>query len=195
MMIEYDDFPCAFKDNLFGANPNKQFIKRGFIRWTDNPNWWAGAFKIEDESYAYLELVKLHKLRSLSELNENSIDYYNMSWYYFPERARKKSGISDTVEIDGKKYSRSRVSQTQVELLLSIMKNDEIEKRQQEIEECVKHAKLENEHSIPHKEKPYKIYMAGTDDFSYTSVFETEQLALNVIELLEKSPTWNNIFK
>lgn len=47
----------------------------------------------------------------------------------------------------------------------------------------------------PHKEKPFRVYLMGNDDASYSKVFGTETHALRSINSLCNNPTNENLLK
>jgi hypothetical protein len=107
------------------------------------------------------------------------------SAFLFPSRLTKILHKDKPSQID-------KISDEDMAWLLQAMSLDERKTREQKLETCF--AKIERErYSHPSSDYPYRVYLCGTDDTSYSRCYASEHEAMNAIQSLAHTPTFENL--
>jgi hypothetical protein len=162
-----------------------EVVSCGFFTWDQYPECWAGAwggthvlFKITDHSL-------VHYLHSAETVRSKRRDYEKYSVFNFPYRFR------DTVLNSEKTPGRSRLTHAEMLFFSSQMTLEEHQNRDAKLAQFEPHD-FSIQDSLT-SERPIKLYLAGTDDTSYSATFSSIEEANKRLMQLVENPTWDDL--
>lgn len=177
-------------------------LQYGFMLWTDEPERWAGDYEggyVAFQCWAY----KSPTLKSIKTIREEQLNYIHYNLYAWPYRTIEKYFKKDELLFnnDGHAYGfkcyvgetlccDSKFTPEQLKYLLTVASIEEIEHYKKQINEPIYEYW---DITSPSKEKPYRIYMYGTDDCSYSSLFATKKAMFSALKSLDNNPSWDNL--
>ena len=206
MKLSYSQYNKKFPQNNeylkshFKDTYKYKCVSSGMILWEDEPENWGGPW---DGSFVAF-VLRDHRidpdLKSCKEKWEEYKKYSNTSKYNVPNSALERLGwgtLSDYwnmifIEKEGKHVpcSRSNLNEEEIEILKNSM--SDLEKIQWEINilKCLNQTDLNPLTNIT-IENPFSLYFFGTDDCSYTAVFENIDKAKSFLEMIQMIPRWS----
>jgi hypothetical protein len=167
-------------------------IKEGFLEWhEDEIDIWCGSYSGNTIRACLFDSSK-KTLKTKEEIIKY-VDYYvDHSKFDFPFKLTKELDELDLIK--NKAERKSELSEDELEFLISCMTGVEkslYEERCQERKVWMTKEYL----SQPHQENPFQIYLAGTDDISYTAVFSTKEEMMNAFDNIVKYPNQATLVK
>lgn len=165
-------------------------------------DYWNSPFRTDDDqTWVVVKISDWSKdlsCKSEQELIAKVYSYEKYSKYNYNNEYTKD--IDFTVySNEGKPCSRGSLTYEEYKHILSIehsmhkfmRENDLNKKMKWRIDECLK--------STPHIEKPFKLYVVGVDDSSYTMVYETKDQLYSIVNNWKSNgivddENWNCMF-
>jgi len=181
------------------ANKNDLLVKTGMIKWSDDSHNWSGPFegdfvffKITDFNFQY---PALSSVNGIKESEKTQAEYSSYSWpYLFCEKVLGENWHK--CNIGGTVCKRSTLTVCELKKIIKYATendNNAIEFYFKKLDTVLKNLTLHL--TIPSKEFPVSLYMCGTDDTSYSKLFESAEEALAFISGIEKENNFDFVHK
>ncbi len=188
----------------FNATKDKShtpiLIVEGMLKWGADAHNWAGPFK---NSTCYVMILDCSKLKNLQTKEQHILDvinYTKYNLYSFPYSVRSRlleifPEHSKDINTDlchfnttykGTPCSRSTLTDKE---LYRIRENCSVKEINEYEIAIVKHC-ARYKINVPTKETPIILYLAGNDDNSWSLFYTTVSTAINVFNILKRTPNF-----
>jgi hypothetical protein len=171
--------------DVFPIYPAAELMIRVQDGWCYQPYGCRCESTKSDSRWVYVKVTDFSydlDLKSIREHIEREISYYKYSRYNWSRKGRKafdELGIDFTAfTSDGEESCRSSVTHQELQRILEVPELREVWEEAQET--ALKTLSWYKE--TPSKETPVKIYAAGSDDASYTKLYDTLDQAMQDVE-------------
>ena len=205
MILSHAEYHKQFKnlDGMFEytkPHTSDNVVLSGFMKWDDDDACgWGGpyignfvCFKITDN--------RKNRLQKIEEVNKQQRDFYIYGTWSWPHGILKKYFDAELLTdcgnyfkcyVDDQLCSRSKLSEEELTHLLDeslLHEYYHYKAAVANIETTLEKDPWYKEQ--PTKEYPFKIYMFGTDDCSFTRCCRDKHEARDIIDRLEKNPNF-----
>lgn len=178
------------------AGKKEIIIEGGFLNWENNPEQWSGPWMGNFVFYVVSDHSK-EDLVSEDAIKSKYIEYVMSSRYSYPSNIINKCFTEDNFIcfVNGQKCSRSELTMDERREIMANMSRQEIMDLSISIKNQIRHFHNVEIKADVCKERPFKIFLVGTDDTSYSKTFATKEEALSMLAKLEQTSSWDIIFK
>jgi len=176
-------------------------VLSGMIKWNESEAYcWAGPFS---DSFCYFRIKDythagdLDSMATIRQKEKEDIIYSLDSIVnrhtikrIFPEASDRDDFLA--ISSSGTMCSRSKMTHQELLRFLALATPEEKEERNTYIQKRFKKTNPKEYLSI---EFPVNFYMTGSDDTSYSKLFDTPESALKELNEIEANPTFDFLFK
>jgi len=199
--IQIQNFPDGLEENMVkfansicqvDIDPSNfnypRTLRAEFIKWPDSPEYWAGAWArthvlacVKDHTNIYPALKPRH-------IRDAEIKHYAMTCTYcLPSKYRQQ--YEKVVTVNGRKCLNSTLTNVELTELDELMSDEEKSEWGQKVSDHIANSKLDDT-TYTTFEKPIRIYLAGTDDTSYSLTCATADEAMACLDRIKSKPSW-----
>ena len=176
-----------YEEKFGGEAPVSNNANEGMIYWPFDPENWGGPWEGNYVAYSLMdsrEDTDDEPVKTEAEVLQQNKNYFRTSRYEAPSAALDRI-------FPGKEWVRREMTSDEVETLRENLHPDLLNLYDLSLEEKFRHFVAHDLNGIPTMEKPWKLFLYGTDDCSYTKVFETHQKALDFLFRLRDTASWD----
>jgi hypothetical protein len=172
---------------------HEHILAEGFIKWPDNPECWAGAYETPEGGYVWCSVSnseRCYGLKSMAETIAGNEKYATYSAYNLPPYLLSMS--ERKVKVHGSECTATQLTRSELDAIVAVMGKLDREQWEGKVEK-LKSSMNSESRGYPTVEYPVKIYLAGTDDCSYSLCTATQEIANDIVSDLVKNPTWDKV--
>lgn len=186
--LELDNKNENYIRGFLNVQDNVKVVSSGFIDWNDDEvHNWAGAWS---DRYVLVTVVDHSLEYGLLTKDERTIQYHTyhtFSIYNFPYRLHYQ--VDCVVYVSDAKCQRQKLTHAERTSFMQQMTQDELFKYEAKILENDNTSFLELE-GFASVEKPFRVHLAGNDDYSQSATFATKDEALRALLDIGANPTF-----
>jgi hypothetical protein len=157
-------------------------INEGFIEWDKEDSViWCAPYEGETCYIELYDYTKHEGLKTEKQIIKDCENYVKLSVFNFPYELKEY-----IKNLSGK--HRYQLTKKEREFLITKMSKEELKEYNEKVECDLNHFLKESLQGYPSIEKPFRIYMSGNDDLSYSAVFETNEKMMEAFENIVLNP-------